>query len=223
MKQYQLTIMSTALNMAGSIASAQFSITLSDSALGYLANSTPSHAAIAAPGDAAPTKIRALVEASPEYAHAKTLLDIGYSSAAPGQGAPMAAPVAPAPALTEAEQRKLWVTSVDDTIALMIFKFTRFQMPYEKREAAAIAYRDSGYTIDPTIWITRFADNNGLAYPDACERILAQAEAYRIGLEQLEAFRMDKYQIERAPTQKLAREAYNAIMANAQAVYEALP
>jgi len=223
MKQYQLTILGTALNTAGAIASAQFSIALSDSALGYLANSTPSHAAIAAPGDAAPGEIRALVEASREYAHAKAMLDIGYSSAAPGQGAPLATAVAPAPALTDAEQRKLWVSAVDDTIAVMMFKFTRFQMGYVKREAAAIAYRDSGYTIDPTIWITRFADNNRLSYPDACERILTQAEAYRVGLEQLEAFRMDKYQIERAPTQKVAREAYNAIMANAQAVYEALP
>jgi hypothetical protein len=59
---------------------------------------------------------------------------------------------APAPIIppTEAQSRAIWVQQIDTNIANIITKRTQFQMGYEKREAAALAYKNAGYKGDPT-------------------------------------------------------------------------
>lgn len=109
-------------------------------------------------------------------------------------------------------QRTEWYNNVDDLIADIITKQTRFQMGYVEREAAANAYKDSGYKIDPTEWITRFADNVKIPYPAAADLILSQAAQLRKALMDLEALRMDKYLIKSALTQELAEAEFNRIV-----------
>jgi hypothetical protein len=118
----------------------------------------------------------------------------------------------------EAAQRRTWVTAVDDTIAAIISKQTRFQMGYVEREAAALAYKNSGFTGDPTVWVTRFADNVKMPYKDAALLILSQATNLRTALKELEGLRMDKYLITAASTQELAEAQFNRIIRAAQTI-----
>ena len=119
--------------------------------------------------------------------------------------------------------RRLWSASVDETVARICGQFTRFQMGYVERETAARAYIESGYTIDPTVWVTRFADNTGMDYPTAAARIIAQADAYRNALVELEAYRMDKYRITGASTPELARIEHERIISACLAIHRSLP
>lgn len=127
----------------------------------------------------------------------------------------LADPVPPPPVVqpTLSEYKMLWYTSVDNLVARICTKFTRFQMGYEAREAAAISYRDNGYEGTPTIWITRFADNTGMNYPAAADRILEQAALFRNSLMELENLRMDKYLILQAPNLEAAKTEYDVIVA----------
>lgn len=124
----------------------------------------------------------------------------------------------PKPMTDPVEQRKAWVVSVDDTIAAIITKQTRFQMGYVEREAAALAYKERGFTGDPTVWVTRFADNTGMPYKDAALLILSQANQLRNALKELEALRMDKYLILAAKTQELAEAQFNRIIRDVKAI-----
>lgn len=125
----------------------------------------------------------------------------------------------PPPAeLTGDQKRAIWVAQVDDAIAAILTKYTRFQMGYIEREAAAKAYKESGYTIAPTTWITRFADAINIPYPDAADRILAQAAALRPAVQMLEDLRMDKYLILRAPTLEAADAVSVRIISDANKI-----
>lgn len=126
------------------------------------------------------------------------------------------------PVIPDDVQRDRWATSIDDTVAAVLGRFTRFQMGYTEREAAATAFKAAGYIGDPTIWVSRFADNVGMAYKDAADLILAQAQGYRESLEQLEALRMDKYKVTLAPDLVAAKVEYDAIMTQCLAIYETL-
>lgn len=137
------------------------------------------------------------------------------------QSRPVFAQPAP-PTLSDADKRAMWMSSVDSTVESTLRRHTRFQMGYTEREAAAKAFIASGGTIDPTVWITRFADNVAISYLQAANIILQQAAQLRAALVQLEALRMDKYLIERAASIVFAESEYHRIVAEIVAIGEAL-
>jgi hypothetical protein len=163
----------------------------------------------------------AACETSAEYARARDRITASIASAQTPMFNPANVQIVK-PVIPGDVQRERWTAAVDDTVAAVLGKFTRFQMGYTQREAAAVAYRAAGYTGDPTIWITRFADNNGMSYTATADLILTQADGYRDALEQLEALRMDKYKILRAPNLVEAKAAFDTIMAQCLAIYETL-
>jgi hypothetical protein len=114
--------------------------------------------------------------------------------------------------------REEMMSRVDDAVEARIAKSTRFSLAYQQREAAAIAYKDAGYTGDPTDWIKRFADNTGMPYKDAADLILTQAAGLRGALKSLEDLRMDKYLIKSAGTDADASTIFNQIISNITAV-----
>lgn len=118
--------------------------------------------------------------------------------------------------LTESEQRVAWVNQVDDTIDVILRRHTRFQMGYTEREAAAAAYKASGYAGTPSDWVTRFADNVGMPYPAAADLILSQAAKLRAALKELDnELRMDKYLIARAGSLEQAKAEFDRIIGEA--------
>jgi hypothetical protein len=122
-------------------------------------------------------------------------------------------PMAPKPVvpLSDAQERALYIKEVDDSIAAVISDKTRFSMGYVEREKAATDYLASNCTIAPSVWITRFADNVGMAYKAAAELIVSQALQYRKALLDLDNLRMDKYLISRATTLTEVRSVYARI------------
>ncbi|MEJ7804296.1 MAG: hypothetical protein WKG03_00015 [Telluria sp.] len=133
-------------------------------------------------------------------------------------------PAAPAPIDRNdtASQQAALVQSVDEIIGTITDKYTRFMMAYTAREAAAIAYKASDYTIDPTELITRFADNVKVSYPTATAIILGQADKLRKAVVDLDNLRMDKYLVERAASLDLARAQYDRIVRAANEIARTL-
>jgi hypothetical protein len=123
---------------------------------------------------------------------------------------------------TEAQERAIYIKEVDDSIAAVISDKTRFSMGYVEREKAASDYLASNCTITPSVWITRFADNVGMAYKAAAELILSQAQQYRKALMDLDNLRMDKYLISNAVTMIEARAVYARICVDRNAIAASL-
>jgi hypothetical protein len=219
MINYTIKVIGT--HSTGASAAIDFSVTGSDS---ETANKEVVTTMTIAPGitaDSLPGELLLACQASAEFITAKSVILSRIVSAK----TPMYDPskvVVDKPVIPDDVQRERWMLAVDDTVAAVLGKFTRFEMGYTQREAAATAYKAAGYTGDPTIWITRFADNNSMSYTDTADLILAQAEGYRAALEQLEALRMDKYKISRAANLVAAKVEFDTIMAQCMTIYENL-
>lgn len=84
---------------------------------------------------------------------------------------------------------------IDTRVADIYATWTRFEAEYLFREAAAIKFRDAGYTGDAGIWIEAFADAAGLGLQVACDLILSQSANLRAAQEALGALRMRKYEL----------------------------
>lgn len=121
------------------------------------------------------------------------------------------------PSLLPKSPRDL-MAAVDDAVASVITKSTRFILGYEKREAAALAFKSANYVGDATEWVTRFARNTGMTDRQAADLILAQADHLRFVLGQLEALRMDKYLILAATSEAGAQAVYDHVVAQVNAV-----
>lgn len=124
------------------------------------------------------------------------------------KGSPTVAP----PPMTDDQKRTLWMSQIDDSVANVYNQFTRFQMEYEQREKAAQAYKDAGYTGDPTIWLTAFADSNGIGYETCADLVLSQASMLRAAVVRLGELRMNKYRIKNAETIEEADAAFTQIV-----------
>ena len=127
---------------------------------------------------------------------------------------PASIPVPP----TDAEQRNMWMASIDNTVVAVTSRFTRFEREYGKRLIAANAYKAAGYLGDPTTWITRFADNTGITYQVCADLIISQAADYDAAEEMLSDLRMDKYKVLNAPTIEAARVIYDSIISQCNAI-----
>ncbi len=87
------------------------------------------------------------------------------------------------------------IASIDDAAAAEAMKWTRFAEEYKEREAAAIAYKEAGYTGDVSIYITSFSEPAGITNQAAADLILKQADDLRSLQSQLAAERMRKYEL----------------------------
>lgn len=160
-------------------------------------------------------------ESSQEYATAKKMVRARILSSTTIGYDPSINPV-PGVVITDEIQKKLWATNIDNTVARIIARFDRFQMGYTQRENAAVIYKEAGYTGDPTIWISRFADNNGMTYQAAADLILLQASTIRNALESLESLRMDKYKVLNASDMTIAEHEYYVILAECERINASL-
>lgn len=112
---------------------------------------------------------------------------------------------------------------VDDQVAAIYSRWTRFQMAYQEREAAAIAFRAANYEGDPGEWITKFAEPAKLTLREAADRVLLQAAGMREALKLLDAQRMRKYEILGAVDQVTATAAHASILAEAGKIAAMIP
>jgi hypothetical protein len=130
----------------------------------------------------------------------------------------------PATVLTDAEKRAIWMQQVDDTIGAVLARVNRFRGGYEKREAAASAYKDAGYTGDASEWITGFAEAKGLTSQQAADTILAQGAALHAAELEIDGKqRMRKYMIDSAAGIEEAEAIFNDILVQVRAIEASLP
>ena len=116
------------------------------------------------------------------------------------------------------ELKPVLMAEIDDAVAAIMSRLTRFSLGYEQREAAAIAYKAAGYTGDPTNWISVFATAAGLTNQAATDLILLQAAAMRKALADLEDLRMRKYEIKAQADEATARAKRDELLASIKAV-----
>ena len=94
---------------------------------------------------------------------------------------------------------------IDDAVAAIYGRFTRFQLEYTEREAQAQAYKDAGYTGDVPPRVAEFATPAGMPARNAADLILSQAANLRGAQGALSALRMRKYELLHAATATAAQ------------------
>jgi len=131
--------------------------------------------------------------------------------------------IPPTPPLTLNQVKMIAMENIDAVVADVSSSFTRFQMEYEEREKAAIAFKAAGYTGDPTIWITSFATSVGMSTTQATDLILSQATQLRGAVSQLGAARMGKYRVQSATTIAEVTTIYDTLIAEIETIKQNLP
>lgn len=126
------------------------------------------------------------------------------------------------PAVDSDVMRGRLAAAVDDRIAGIYLRWTRFETEYTERESAARAYVAAEYKGECSAWVTSFAEPAGLALSAAADRIVAQADSLRTALGLLGALRMRKYEITRAVDAAAAQVEHDAIMIEADTIEGAL-
>lgn len=111
---------------------------------------------------------------------------------------------------------------IDDAVAAIYARFTRFQAEYAEREAQAKAYKDAGFVGDVPVQVAAFAVPAGKTGPEAAEIILVQAAQLRGALSQLGVLRMRKYEVLNAPDTVTAQWAADEILAAVSQIGAAL-
>lgn len=124
----------------------------------------------------------------------------------------------PFPTEPIAALRARLMLAVDSYISGIYNKFTRFDLEYQQREAAARAFKAASYAGDAGVWVTAFATNAGMTGQQAADLIISQADALHTALEGLAAQRMRKYAIAAATTKTAANNVYNDIIAQADII-----
>lgn len=107
---------------------------------------------------------------------------------------------------------------IDEAVASIYGRFTRFQLEYTEREAQAQSYKDAGYTGAVPPRVAEFATPAGMPAPAATDLILQQAVNLRAAQGALSALRMRKYEVLRAATDAQAQAVAGEIMAGVAAV-----
>jgi len=114
------------------------------------------------------------------------------------------------------------VTQIDDAVASIYLRFTRFESEYELRESQAQAYKNAGYTGTTPEQVMAFANPAGMDYESATNLILNQAAQLRTALAQLGVQRMRKYEILNAATAAAVHAKYTEISAAIKAIGDSL-
>ncbi len=113
------------------------------------------------------------------------------------------------------------VDNIDNTAASILSKWTRFTEEYKLREAAAIAFKEAGFTGDVSIYISSFATVAGLDNQSATLLILQQAQSLRTLQEQLAVQRMRKYELKHEElSDEDLRRIHDDIISKMQALAE---
>ncbi len=118
--------------------------------------------------------------------------------------------------------RAALATAIDESVAAIYSRFTRFQLEYTERESQAHAYRDAGYTGEVPPRVAEFAIPAGMPAQAATDLILAQAVNLRAAQGALSALRMRKYEVLRAATDEQAQAVAAEILAGVEAVGRAV-
>jgi hypothetical protein len=168
-----------------------------------------------------PTELEGFASARAEAANVFTRLDALALTAMTPVFNPADEPPLEQP--TDDQAKFTMMANIDRAVADVSSTFTRFQMEYEAREKAAQAYKDAGYTGDPTTWITSFATSVDMPAKQATDLILAQASQLREAIRLLGSARMGKYKIQTAADMVEARATYDAIMAQIATISQNLP
>lgn len=107
---------------------------------------------------------------------------------------------------------------IDEAVAAIYGRFTRFQVEYMERETQAQAFKDGGYagTVPPRV--ADFCVPAGIPAPAAANLILSQAANLRAAQDQLSALRMRKYEVLRAATDTAAAELAAQLLAQIEVV-----
>lgn len=117
----------------------------------------------------------------------------------------------PDPAIITQLKQSL-ASAIDDRVAEVTVRWTRFKEGYAKREAAAREYKLAGYVGEPSRWITSFAVNANKTNQQATDIIIAQADGLNLALEDLEDLRMQKYKILLSNDEAVIRSEHQRIM-----------
>lgn len=127
----------------------------------------------------------------------------------------------PDPAII-AQLKQSLASAIDDRVAEVTERWTRFKEGYARREAAAREYKLAGYVGEPSRWITSFATNANKTNQQATDIIIAQADGLNLALEDLEDLRMQKYQILRVNDEAVMRSEHQRIMSEIDVIVGAL-
>lgn len=111
---------------------------------------------------------------------------------------------------------------IDESVAAIYGRFTRFQLEYTEREAQAQAYKDAGYTGPVPPRVAEFATPAGMPAQAATDLILAQAVNLRTAQGELSALRMRKYEVLRAASDAAAQTVAAEVLAGVEAVGRAV-
>lgn len=111
---------------------------------------------------------------------------------------------------------------IDEAVAGIYGRFTRFQLEYTEREAQAQAYKDASYTGAVPPRVAEFATPAGMPAQAATDLILQQAVNLRTAQGELSALRMRKYEVLRAATDAQAQAVAAEILAGVEAVGRAV-
>jgi hypothetical protein len=127
-------------------------------------------------------------------------------------------PEPPAPSVDMPALRQRLMAAVDDRIAAIYARWTRFETEYTARETAARAFAAVEYEGEASVWVSSFAMAAGLANAAAADLIIEQADGLHAALELLGALRMRKYEIAGAEDVVRAQAAHDDIVAQANAI-----
>ena len=111
---------------------------------------------------------------------------------------------------------------IDEAVAAIYGRFTRFQLEYTEREQQAQAYKDAGYTGPVPPRVAEFSTPAGMPAQAATDLILQQAVNLRTAQGELSALRMRKYEVLRAATDAQAQAVAAEILAGVEAVGRAV-
>lgn len=104
------------------------------------------------------------------------------------------------------------VAQIDEAVAAIYGRFTRFAIEYQEREQQAQAYKDAGYTGTVPPRVAEFATPAAMTAQAATDLIVSQAANLRTAQAALSALRMRKYEVLRAESDAQAQAAADAIL-----------
>lgn len=107
---------------------------------------------------------------------------------------------------------------IDEAVAAIYDRFTRFQLEYTERESQAQAFRDADYAGAVPPRVAEFSVPAGMSAQAAANLILSQAVSLRDAQGALSALRMRKYEVLRAESDAQAQTAAVEIIASIAAV-----
>lgn len=105
------------------------------------------------------------------------------------------------------------ISRIDNAVAAVYTKWTRFEIEYRARETEARVYKAANYTGTPGEYLSSYAQYANITLREACDNVLTQADMFALALKLLGDARMRKYEIRRATTPSAAVAAADQVAA----------